>query len=108
MDNFSGTDRYYFGCDLRSMGEPRRIESAVTIGTSADVGEIPFPRGYNPLCPTCRFLGDKYGPDDEDLFTHINADDYSGADDGYHYEIDNPRDRNVLDNSNTYYDYFTG
>jgi hypothetical protein len=76
------------------------IQHSTTDSSSANVSELPFPIGFNPLCPTCSFLAGKYGPDDIELICHL--DNYGGVlsfTDSPHYisgDDDNP-------NSHEYY-----
>jgi hypothetical protein len=52
--------------------ESRGIRSPATIN-SASATESIYPPGYSPLCETCSFLAERYGPDDGELLFHCRT-----------------------------------
>jgi hypothetical protein len=60
------------GDTLRYGNESSGIQYPATIN-SASATESIYPTGYSPLCETCSFLAERYGPDDGELLFHCRA-----------------------------------
>lgn len=73
--------------DIRSTVQPSGIQPSNPDSSTANILELGYPTGYNPMCPTCSFLSTKYGPDDGEFILHchnyFNNPDY--LTDSHHY-----------------------
>lgn len=102
MDYSARTPGLGYGTDTkRSLQQQYRNRQAIIISSSSDTTPdfctgATYPQGYNPLCPTCRFLSSKYGPDDGELILHCrNYDRFGNDPTDYHYKVGDPDNPNL-------------